>query len=488
MARQRLRVWVIVGSLLLASCAAPPPSPPSPSTTAVWHAVTLGWCEDYPEETRSLEAAREDLRAAHEAGAEVLRIAFGWDAMEPERGHYDWSFWDEFVRIAVEEFGIRLIPYVCYTPQWAASANAGDDFWRSPPRDPEDFARFMTALVDHYQHAIHSWELWNEPDNRAYWLGTREQFATLVRTGSRAVRAADPTATVVLGGIAGDTDFLDALFRTDRIAPAVDVVNLHSYFETWHPDAIEWLPDYVSRAAEIVRDQGENEPLWMAETGYSSVGGRAVVSEVYRARHRDEHTDHAQAVALARTFVVALATGELPVVAWYRINDLPTTEAVIGDDNNRHLGLRTTAGVSKPALTTFALLTRWFQQPYRILIPTVHPISAADATASPVEVHAFALRDGRKVIAAWLGTPAAPTPPPSAVQSSATPAELPTDSRHTRIRVTLPETRAAAVRVTDVIGQPVSGRLFAWHNRLRRGVDLDLELRGGELLLAELRP
>lgn len=90
-----------------------------------WHETALGLCEDYPDETRSLEAARRDL-----AGARVLRAAFGWDAIEAERGRYDWSFWDDFVRTAKADYGLTLIPYVRYTPRWAASDD-GDDFWRS---------------------------------------------------------------------------------------------------------------------------------------------------------------------------------------------------------------------------------------------------------------------------------------------------------------------------------------------------------------------
>src|SRR3954465_10754700 len=117
----------------------------------VWHETRLGLCEDYPEETRTLAHAREDLAAAQAAGAQVLRIAFGWDAIEPERGRFDWTFWDDFVRMAVGEYRLRLIPYVCYTPKWAAT-DPGQDFWRSPPREPENFGRFMTALVHRYQH------------------------------------------------------------------------------------------------------------------------------------------------------------------------------------------------------------------------------------------------------------------------------------------------------------------------------------------------
>lgn len=262
----------------LAACQAPERAATS---APAWRATALGLCEDYPEETRSLAAARRDLAVARDAGARVLRVAFGWDAIEAEHGRYDWSFWDDFVRTATQDHGLTLIPYVCYTPRWAASDD-GDDFWRSPPRDPRDFEAFMRAIAARYRGKIHHWELWNEADNAAYWLGTAAQFAELVRAGSRGVRAAAPEAKVVLGGIAGKTEFLEELFAQERIAPAVDAVNCHAYYETWHPDPIETLTAYLARCREIVREHGEGEPLWLAEVGYSSVGPRAKVSDVYR--------------------------------------------------------------------------------------------------------------------------------------------------------------------------------------------------------------
>jgi hypothetical protein len=440
-----------------------------------WRRAMLGVCEDYPEETRRIEQARADLRATHDAGAQVLRIAFGWDAMEPERGRFDWSFWDEFVRAATHDFGLRLIPYVCYTPKWAARDN-GENFWRSPPRDPEDFARFVAALVGHYRADIHSWELWNEPDNPAYWLGNREEFAAVVRAGSRAVRRVDPTAAVVLGGIATDLSFLDGLFRVDHIAPAVDVVNVHSYFETWHPDPIESLPTYVARVASIVHELGENEPIWMAETGYSSVGAREKVSDVYRARVRGEHTDAAQAGALARTVILGLSTGELSLIAWYRINDLPTAEEVIGDDNNRHLGLRAVDGTAKPVWSTFARLAGWFAQPYRLEHAEV---SVGAAGPEPVEVRTFALRDGRHVAATWIALPRGARP-------SAGEGSTPSDRRHATMRIRLPQVTARDVRVTDAVGVTMPASRAVRRTADRAEVELSLE--GGDVLLCEFVP
>jgi len=335
------------------------------ATAGGWHQVRLGLCEDYPEESRTVAAARRDLAFVQQSGAKVLRIAFGWDAMEPSQGKFDWSFWDDVVAAAHDEYQIELIPYLCYTPRWAAT-DAGENFWRSPPRDNTAFAEFVEAAVHRYRDRIHSWELWNEPDNASYWLGTREQFASLVKAGAAAVRRADPSAKIVLGGIATNLDFLRALFRDDHLAPFVDIVNFHSYLETWHGDAIEQLTPTIRQVAQIVRNFGENEPLWLAEAGYSSVGARPQTSDFYRPHYRDEHTEAAQARALIRTVVLAECSGSLSTVAWYRIHDLPPGETVIGDDNNRHLGLIGSDGKEKPAARAFAQLASFFSTLPRI--------------------------------------------------------------------------------------------------------------------------
>jgi polysaccharide biosynthesis protein PslG len=366
------------------------------------HQPAIGLCEDYPEESRTLAEAREDLQRTRESGGAVLRIAFGWDAMEPEPGAYDWSFWDDFVRMAVDEFGIRLIPYICYTPAWAASEAGDDIFWRSPPRDPAAFERFMAAISARYARWIDSWELWNEPDNPAYWTGDVEQFAELVRAGTQGVRRGDPSAKIVLGGVAWNLEFVRELFAEHDIAPLVDIVNVHSYFETWHEHAIEQLPQYLDDAAEIIREHGEQEPLWMAEVGYSSQATIPNVSEVYRAHYPSEHTPSYQASALARTMLLSLGTGHLSVFAWYRINDLPNTQEVIGDANNLSLGLFDTAGKPKPAHGTFRWLTKHLSQPHR---PAAESVSVTVEPAQRVETRTFALANGQWLVAAWLPPP-----------------------------------------------------------------------------------
>jgi endo-1,4-beta-mannosidase len=411
--------------------------------------MIIGLCEDYPEESRSLESARRDLAAARALGAQVLRIAFAWDAIESEPGQYDWTFWDRFVEMA-DEADIRLIPYICYTPRWAADAGGDERFWRHPPKDPSQFAQFVTILVNRYKDRIQSWELWNEPDNPDYWVGTIEQYAQLVKAGSQAVRAADPSAVVVLGGVAWELDFVERLLRDHDLSRSVDVINVHSYFETWSPDPLEFLPQYVGRLREIIQRYGDHQQIYMAEVGYSSYRHGAAVSSAYWCAFDYEHSEAYQAQQLFKTLTLLAADGDVALVAWYRINDLPDSQEVIGDVNNRHLGLYRPDASAKPAAAALATFTRLMHGAWPIdaLVSVNHSID------SDAQIHAFQRPNGNVVIVGWL---------------------------QTNIRGNRPFThggdahdrRKQSVRVT-VASPPLKRRA------------IDLTLRGGELTILEL--
>lgn len=128
----------LLATALTLGCAPTPVSAPGsgaePRASVPLRHVPLGLCEDYPEETRSLEEVRRDFGVLEAAGINVLRVSIGWDGVEPERDRYDFSFWDAFVALARAN-GIRLIPYVAYTPRWD-SDGAPETFWKTPPRDP----------------------------------------------------------------------------------------------------------------------------------------------------------------------------------------------------------------------------------------------------------------------------------------------------------------------------------------------------------------
>ncbi|MBN2413074.1 cellulase family glycosylhydrolase [candidate division KSB1 bacterium] len=367
----------------------------------VYYHVPVGLCEDYPEETTTMEIIRNDFELLKRTGVDLLRISFGWDAIEYEKDKYDWLFWDDFVKLAVDEYGITLIPYICYTPRWNSEGDSLN-FWNHTPIDYDEFGEFVGDLVKRYKNRIFSWELWNEPDITVYWSGTAEDYSRLVKIGSKSVREADPDAIIVLGGLAHRTEFTLELFRDHNISPYVDVVNIHNYFETWHSFPVERIVDYIGEIYDIVQRYGNNQSIWMAEVGYSTFRKGGYVSSIYDANYEYEHTPAYQAVDLFKRLTLVLSTQKIAAVAWYEIKDLPQSEEVIGDEyNNRHLGVVFSDYTPKPAEKSLVFFNKLFSQKYKTVDQNV---KIECPVGSESQVYCFENQDGSVIIVGWLKT------------------------------------------------------------------------------------
>src|SRR5438874_9542815 len=90
--------------------------------------------EDYPQATR--RRVLDDISLARRVGARALRFGVSWLDTEPEPQNFDWSKLDIIVDSAHQQH-MAVIPYICYTPKWAASDPGNEDFWSYPPRDPQ---------------------------------------------------------------------------------------------------------------------------------------------------------------------------------------------------------------------------------------------------------------------------------------------------------------------------------------------------------------
>jgi len=364
--------------------------------------MPTGIGDDYFDGTDNLARVRRHLRTARALGAKYLRCAFSWNGIEKKQGVYAWDFWDRLVAEA-ERHNIELIPYVAYTPEWAA--RPGEDFWKQPPRDNALFAEFMEKIAARYRGRIRSWELWNEPDLREYWQGTTAEFADLVRQGAAAVRRADPNAVIVLGGMSlGPTPFFTQLMQQHRIAAYVDIIAQHGYPESWHPQRGEaiyfgWTRDI----GELIAASASGVDFWLNEIGYPDYRYSATNASKYGGTdvfYRYEHTAQYQGAYLFKSFTMALASGNASIASWYRIDDFPRTERRLGDDLiHFHLGVVDERGRPKPGFHAFQFFNRLLGVPTR-------PVKDAGATArrrdSKAVVNIFERKDSRIVVAAWL--------------------------------------------------------------------------------------
>ena len=431
--------------------------------------MPLGLCEDYPEETRSLAEARRDFAVLEAAGVETLRVSIGWDGVERQKDRYDFAFWDAFVQLAVNA-GVTLIPYVAYTPEWNSDGTP-ETFWKAPPRDPSELGELMQQLAQRYRGRIRSWEIWNEPDNKDYWLGSVREFATLLEAGAEGVRAGDPQARVVLGGLAGGVDFLRELFEEPGVAGRVDVVNLHGYYETWNPNPLETIPEYIGEVEEIVARHGGRQAIWMAEVGYSNFPpppGTPV-----GALYPYEHTPEFQAVMLVRTLALLLAEPAVSLIAWYELKDARAADAVIGDAHNRHLGVTFADHRAKPALAALAFMSELFEGGFRSVDRGLR--LEGSPVVSPV-LRAFVTAPGQLVLVVWLPTHVAAAPSPATESRRV-------DRRRELVRVAFPHHALGPATFHDATGQVLGA-----HSVRDRGreSELELELRGGEVRVVRI--
>ncbi len=412
---------------------------------ATYYHVPVGLCEDYPEESTTLTGIRKDMEFLKESKVDLLRISFGWDAIEAEKDKYDWLFWDDFVKMAVEEYGITLIPYICYMPRWNSTKPEDNNwFWNYPPVDPQQFGEFIKLLVNRYKKYIKTWELWNEPDIWVYWQGSPEQFAEMIRIGARAVKEADPDARVVLGGVAYSEEFVAKMFRDFGLSPYIDIVNMHNYFETWSERPVEDIDDHILKMTDVIRQYGNRQPLWMAEVGYSTFRQGSKISSEYTANYDYEHTPEYQAVDLFKRLALIVSTEKVSAVAWYEISDLPPSDEVIGDEyNNRHLGVAFVNYVPKPARKALMFFNSLFGDEYRNITG-----QAAITRPENSDSHALVFEkvDGSVVIVSWLQTA---LPGKRSADTSATVR----DERRESISVSLPMALQGSARLYDHLGE-----------------------------------
>jgi hypothetical protein len=228
------------------------------------------------------------LAAMQAGGMEIVRADARWDEIEPEQGTYDWSGSDAIVQ-ALAEHGLRWYPVLDDAPVWAAEGPIDP----SPAAAHEQaFAAFAAALASHYGPGGSFWdahpsltalpvtdyEIWNEENSAAFWpsqTDAPQRYADLYALARSAIRAIDPQARVVIGGLAlvnpplvqDEVGFLRAMLahRPDLVGQ-VDGVGLHPYQPT-----LFYLYQRLAGFRQAVNQLlGPSVPIDITEVGWPS--------------------------------------------------------------------------------------------------------------------------------------------------------------------------------------------------------------------------
>ncbi len=133
------------------------------------------------------------------------------------------------------------------------------------------FSKFARAAAENFKGKANvvGFEVWNEPNGQHYWPNPDAlAYATLFTRTAQAIRAGDPSAKIISGGLAGvDVDF--AMKFAAAIQPnLIDYFAVHPYTNP-APEAYANGHDLLKKS---IAAKGINKPVWDTEWGYSSYG------------------------------------------------------------------------------------------------------------------------------------------------------------------------------------------------------------------------
>jgi polysaccharide biosynthesis protein PslG len=220
-----------------------------------------------------------DLMAA--AGIKWIRMDFGWGGSERKKGEYNWADYDELTA-NLEKRGLRAIYIFDYSnglyEDSVVSRNpisGAEHRDTASPQKPESvaaFARWAAAASTHFKGRRVIWEIWNEP-NISFWKPKPDvkQYITLVQATTKAVRQADPSATIVAPASSEfPWSFLQELLAAPGVLEGLDGVSVHPYRGSAPETATS---DYLRLRALIERfapPAKKAMPILSGEWGYAT--------------------------------------------------------------------------------------------------------------------------------------------------------------------------------------------------------------------------
>ena len=127
---------------------------------------------------------------------------------------------------------------------------------------------------------IRSWEIWNEPDFACvFFSGTPQDYYAMLKVAYQAIKFADPSATVVFGGLTywGHEGFFDDFLAALATDPDKNGQSQnHFYFDAlalhWYSNSRNALYQSQAFANKLQQNGMAGKPIWLTESGVPILG------------------------------------------------------------------------------------------------------------------------------------------------------------------------------------------------------------------------
>jgi hypothetical protein len=219
------------------SAAEPPPVPRAPVPAPRFGVTALG--------------VPFDCGILQSIGAQAGWDTLFWANIEPSQDEWQFEKMDAAIA-AAEECGIAVsLKLRAEQGHWGvlpvedpadAEYNDGHKRGSRPPVNLDDYYDWVYTVASRYRGRVRAYAVENEVNAKVFWLGTYDEYESMLETAQRAVKAADPDALVADSGIAS-------------AAYGISIARWR-YEHGDTPGAIEWLNRFYSRRTD---QKAENE-------------------------------------------------------------------------------------------------------------------------------------------------------------------------------------------------------------------------------------
>lgn len=160
------------------------------------------------------------------------KVQLVWRDVEKVKGQIDWTAVDVAVKM-MHDANVKVMLSVAKAPDWARDPGAPIDQpgnYDGPPKDPQDLANFLTAVLKRYPNMVQAVEVWNEINLDREWSTAPQaldpkRYVTLLKMAHDAIKAVDPNVIVITAALSptGATNggkYMDDFAYFDKLVAA----------------------------------------------------------------------------------------------------------------------------------------------------------------------------------------------------------------------------------------------------------------------------
>lgn len=272
-----------------------------------------------------------------------------WDADEPEKGKYDWSRITDIISLFNKHKINMVVTVLCFN-KWdqggieKVKEGPLKDFnvvIKKLPKDIEKYQSFLKKVVEKFDGdgiddapgspIVKYWQIENELDG--FWRDTPRNYAFLVKTSYRAIKESDPSAKIVLGGIATPEGYnkfyVPMLDELDKMKKSnderfFDVVDFHWSIETggnYKATKGHTMKKFITNLRNKFDSLGYNDvSIWITEM--SSYSGKPSAFPYKPDGFLRKRTETEHAADLIKSYVYPLGLGINKIFWLYGLSTL----------------------------------------------------------------------------------------------------------------------------------------------------------------------